>query len=32
MTRILAEIGHSSWLKSTMVLAEIQLLLSKISK
>jgi hypothetical protein len=32
MTRILAEIGHSGWLKSTMVLAEVRLLLSKISK
>jgi hypothetical protein len=32
MTRILAEIGHSGWLKSTIVPAEVQLLLTKISK
>jgi glycerate-2-kinase len=28
----MAEIGHSDWLKSTTVLAEMRLLLSKISK
>jgi hypothetical protein len=32
MARILAEIGHCGWLKSTIVLAEVRLLLSKISK
>jgi hypothetical protein len=32
MTWILAEIGHSGWLKSTIAPAEVRRLLSKISE